>query len=255
MSVFTLRSNNLLPTRWITKKHMTITISHKDSESNLNKNLTKSMKFTIPKNNKPTFLKEKSLKHKNNSKISWDITIKFKLTIFSLNLILLSLKFKLSLLKIMSLISKKLKRNKIFLLIPWTNKVKDWKNKRTFLLLKSYHKKNKLNKPEKFLSKHKPKWKKLLQAKRVFSKDGRNQSWWCKRRTQQFKLWERESMIKMKRMFYLKAKYQELELKFVRNKNWLKNWVFKLIILLKSRLRLKLKEINLSKRRRKFLLN
>ena len=155
----------------------------------------------------------------------------------------------------MLLTSKKLKRNKIFLLIPWMNKVKDWKNKRIFSLLKSFRKKIKLKKPEKFLNRHRLKWKKLSQAKRVFSKDGKNQSCWCKRKIQQFKLWERESMIKMKRMFYLKVKYQELGLKFVRNKNWLKNWVFKPITLRKLRLHSKLKEINWSKRKKKFLLN
>lgn len=176
VSVFTQHSNNWLLIRWITKKPMIITISHKDWESNQNKNLTKSIKSTTPKNNKPTFSKAKSPKHKNNWKISWDIIIKFKHTIFSSNLILLSLKYKLSLLKIMSPISKKSKRNKIFLSIQWTNKAKDWRNKKIFLLLKSSRKKNKLKKPEKSLNKLKLKCKKLLQAKRVFLKDGKNPS-------------------------------------------------------------------------------
>jgi len=56
------------------------------------------------------------------------------------------------------------------------SKVKDWKNRKTFLLLKSYHKKIKHKKPEKFLNKHRLKWKKLLQVKRIFWKDGKNQS-------------------------------------------------------------------------------
>ena len=175
MSVFIQPSNNLLQIRWIMKRHMTITISHKDSELNLNKNLTKSMKSTTPKNNKLTSWKEKSPKPKNNSKISWDIIIKSKHTIFNSNLILLSLKSKHSLPKIMSPILKKSKRNKIFLSIQWMNKVKDWKNKRTFLLLKSSLKKIKLKKPKKFLSKLKLKWKKLLQVKRVYLKDGKSQ--------------------------------------------------------------------------------
>lgn len=223
MSVSIQRNNNLLQIRWIMKRHMIITISHKDSELNLNKNLTKSMKSTTPKNNKLTSLKGKSPKLKNNSKISWDIIIKSKLTTFSLNLILLSLKSKHSLQKIMSPISKKSKRNKIFLSIQWINKVKDWKNKRTFLLLKSSLKKSKLKKLEKSSSKLRLKWKKLLQVKKVFLKDGKSQSCWCKRKIQLSKLWEKEWMIKMKRMFYLKVKYQESELKFVKNKNWQKN--------------------------------
>lgn len=223
MSVSIQRNNNLLQIRWIMKRHMIIIISHKDSELNLNKNLTKSMKSTTPKNNKLTSLKEKSPKLKNNSKILWDIIIKSKLTTFSLNLILLSLKSKLSLQKIMSPISKKSKRNKIFLSIQWINKVKDWKNKRTFLLLKSSLKKSKLKKLEKSSSKLRLKWKKLLQVKKVFLKDGKSQSCWCKKKIQLSKLWEKEWMIKMKRMFYLKVKYQESELKFVKNKNWLKN--------------------------------
>lgn len=68
--VFTPRSNNSLPTRWTMKKHMTIITLHNDSESNPNKNSTKSTKSTTPKNSKPIFLKEKSPKHKSNSKIS-----------------------------------------------------------------------------------------------------------------------------------------------------------------------------------------
>ena len=221
--VFTPPSNNSPPIRWTTKRPTIISTLHSVFVSNLNKNSTKSIKSTTPKDSKWTSSKVKLQKLKNNLKISCVTTMKSKLTTSSSSPILPSPKSKPSQLKIMSRIFKKSRRNKISWLTRWTNKANDWKNKKIFWLPKSFPKKNKLKKPGKSSKRLKHKWKKSLPAKRTFLKDGKSQSCSCKRKTPLSKLWEKESKTKMKRTFCSKAKFQESAQKSESKKNLLKN--------------------------------
>ena len=223
VSVFTPPNNNWPPIRWTTKKPTIISTLHNVSVSNLNKNSTKSIKSTTPKDSKWTSSKVRSQRLKNNLKISCVTTMKYKLTTSSSSPILPSPKSKPSQLKIMLRIFKKSRRNKISWLTPWTNKANDWKNKKIFWPPKSSPKKNKLKKPGKSSKRLKLKWKKSLPAKRTSLKDGKSQSCSCKRKTPLSKLWEKESKTKMKRTFCSKAKFPESAQKSESKKNWQKN--------------------------------
>ena len=142
------------------------------------------------------------IKLKNNYRIWWSIIIKFKLTMYNWNLILLLPRKKHSLLKIMSRIWRKLRKNKIFWLILWMRKVRDLKNRRIYWRPKSYLKEKKLKRLRRYCMRPKYKWRKLLQVKKDYWKDGKNLLLWCKREIQLFKQPDKDFSMRDKSMHY-----------------------------------------------------
>lgn len=110
---YTMLNNNWQPIKCLMKKLMIILISHKGWEYSRIKNYHRLIKYITRRKKKHLYWKTKSVRHKNNWRIWWEIIIRLKPTMFNSSLILLLQKFKHLLLSKTWPILKKSRRSKI----------------------------------------------------------------------------------------------------------------------------------------------